>query len=131
MVELLLAVVAVHALRFPPKPLYGEAAETFAVVRCAECGRLQPQDELWHLRFADIGEFAISCPNCTEREFGGDCPTSALSVLAAALIPEVGLAASAAPKLSAWRRFLGHSLPGSRSDAATFTPDTAAVDRAG
>jgi hypothetical protein len=53
-------------------PLYSEAAETFAVVRCVECGRLQSADESWRLHFADIGELAIYCPDCAEREFGGD-----------------------------------------------------------
>jgi len=47
-----------------------ENAETLASVRCVECGRLQQQDELWNLHFADIGELAIYCPECAEREFG-------------------------------------------------------------
>jgi predicted metal-binding protein len=46
--------------------------ETLAVVRCVECSRRQQSDEFWQLRFADIGEVAIYCPACAEREFGGD-----------------------------------------------------------
>jgi hypothetical protein len=49
-----------------------ETAETLAGVRCVECGRLQEQHERWHLYLADIGEVAIYCPGCAEREFGGD-----------------------------------------------------------
>jgi len=26
---------------------------------------------LWHLLFVDIGEVAVYCPGCAEREFGG------------------------------------------------------------
>jgi hypothetical protein len=54
------------------QPLYGEAAETLAVVCCVECGRLQQQDELWHVQFADIGELVIYCPECAEGEFASD-----------------------------------------------------------
>jgi hypothetical protein len=49
-----------------------EPTETLAAVLCVECGRLRAGDELWCVRFADIGEIAIYCPECAEREFGGD-----------------------------------------------------------
>ena len=66
-------VVGALALRLLPRalaqPVYSEAAEMLAVVRCVECERLQQQDEFWHLRFADIGEVAIYCPVCAEWEF--------------------------------------------------------------
>ena len=64
-----------HALRLRPRasaPVYDEAAETLAVVRCVECGRLQERDDGWHLYFADVGEVAIYCPDCAEREFEDD-----------------------------------------------------------
>jgi hypothetical protein len=51
-----------------------ETAETLAVVRCVECGRLRERDEIWLLYFADTGEVTIYCPDCAEREFGGDDP---------------------------------------------------------
>jgi hypothetical protein len=49
-----------------------ESVETFAVVRCVECDRLRERDEIWLLYFADTGEVAIYCPECAEREYGGD-----------------------------------------------------------
>jgi hypothetical protein len=53
------------------QPLSGEAADTLAIVRCVECGGLYEQgDEFWSLRFADLGEVAIYCRECAEREFG-------------------------------------------------------------
>jgi hypothetical protein len=75
-----LVLAVVHVLELPPstmEPTYGEAADTLAVVRCVECGRPQQPDELgesWHLRFADIGEIAIYCPACAEREFAEHKP---------------------------------------------------------
>jgi hypothetical protein len=45
------------------------AAESFS---CTECGRQPQPGELWRLYFADIGEVAIYCPECAEREFGDD-----------------------------------------------------------
>ena len=47
-------------------------AEQVAQVCCAECRGEWPAGELWHLRFADLGEVVIFCPECAEREFG-DC----------------------------------------------------------
>jgi hypothetical protein len=35
-----------------------------------ECGRLPLPGERWSLRFADLGEVAVYCPGCDEREFG-------------------------------------------------------------
>jgi DNA-directed RNA polymerase subunit RPC12/RpoP len=46
-------------------------AEQLAQVRCTECGREWPTGDLWRFLFADIGEVAIYCPECAEREFGG------------------------------------------------------------
>jgi hypothetical protein len=34
-----------------------------------ECGRSKPRAEVWHLIFVDLGEVAIYCPECAEREF--------------------------------------------------------------
>jgi hypothetical protein len=48
------------------------APETVAAVRCVECGREAEPGELWRLFFADLGEVAVYCPGCAEREFGGD-----------------------------------------------------------
>jgi hypothetical protein len=52
-----------------------ELAET-SVIRCVECGCYREDDERWYLRFSDIGELAIYCASCAEREFGGDRQTS-------------------------------------------------------
>ena len=46
-----------------------EATETIAAVRCVECGRRAGPGELWRLFFADLGEVAVYCPACAEREF--------------------------------------------------------------
>ncbi len=46
--------------------------ETLATVRCVECGREAEPGEPWCLRFADLGEVAVYCPECAEREFGED-----------------------------------------------------------
>ncbi len=52
-------------------------AETVALdLTCAECGRKPSPGELWRLLFADIGEVAIYCPECAEREFGEKGPTA-------------------------------------------------------
>ena len=37
---------------------------------CTECGRHLEPGEVWHLHFVDLGEIAIYCPECAEREFG-------------------------------------------------------------
>ena len=37
---------------------------------CGECGRRPLPGERWSLRFADLGEVAVYCPECDEREFG-------------------------------------------------------------
>jgi hypothetical protein len=39
-------------------------------VSCTECGRRRLDGEPWTLRFADLREVAIYCPECDEREFG-------------------------------------------------------------
>jgi hypothetical protein len=40
-------------------------------VACTECGRRHPRrGEIWRLLFVDLGEVAIYCPECAEREFG-------------------------------------------------------------
>jgi hypothetical protein len=45
--------------------------ETVALdLTCAECGRSPRPGEIWRLLFTDIGEVAIYCPECAEREFG-------------------------------------------------------------
>jgi hypothetical protein len=44
--------------------------EGLAKVFCSECGRKPRPGELWRLYFAAIGEVAIYCPECAEREFG-------------------------------------------------------------
>jgi hypothetical protein len=71
-----LAVAAVLALKLPPsalaEPGHAEAAETLAVIRCVECGRLREGDEPWHVYLADIAEACVYCPDCAEREFGVD-----------------------------------------------------------
>jgi hypothetical protein len=46
-----------------------QEAGSLATVTCAECGRQPRPGELWRLYFADIGEVAIYCPECAEREF--------------------------------------------------------------
>jgi hypothetical protein len=38
----------------------------------SNCGREPRAGELWRLYFADIGEVAIYCPACAEREFSDD-----------------------------------------------------------
>jgi hypothetical protein len=43
-------------------------------VVCAECGRRAKRGELWRLLFADIGEVAIYCPECAEREPSHEFP---------------------------------------------------------
>jgi hypothetical protein len=40
------------------------------VYTCQECGRYPEPGEVWRLLFADLGEVAIYCPECAEREFG-------------------------------------------------------------
>jgi len=46
-------------------------AETVARdLTCAECGRSPQPAEVWRILFADIGEVAIYCTTCAEREFG-------------------------------------------------------------
>jgi NAD-dependent SIR2 family protein deacetylase len=45
-------------------------AESLAAVSCVECHRKYRLGELWRLLFADIGEIAVYCPECAEREFG-------------------------------------------------------------
>jgi hypothetical protein len=45
-------------------------AGTLATVSCTECGRQPRPGELWRVYFADLGEVAIYCPECAEREFG-------------------------------------------------------------
>jgi hypothetical protein len=45
--------------------------ETVALdLTCAECERSPRTGEVWRVVFADIGEVAIYCPECAEREFG-------------------------------------------------------------
>jgi hypothetical protein len=45
--------------------------ETIALdLACAECGRSPRAGEMWRVLFADIGEVAVYCPECAEREFG-------------------------------------------------------------
>jgi hypothetical protein len=38
---------------------------------CTDCGRHPLPDERWSLRFADLGEVVVYCPECDKREFGG------------------------------------------------------------
>jgi hypothetical protein len=46
-------------------------SETLAEeLSCTECGRRPLPDERWSLRFADLGEVAVHCPECDGREFG-------------------------------------------------------------
>jgi hypothetical protein len=35
-----------------------------------ECGRRPLPGERWSPRFTDLGEVAVYCPECDEREFG-------------------------------------------------------------
>jgi RNase P subunit RPR2 len=37
---------------------------------CAKCGRHPLPGQRWSLRFADLGEVVVYCPECDEREFG-------------------------------------------------------------
>jgi hypothetical protein len=46
-----------------PETLAGE-------LTCTACRRRSFPGERWSLRFADLGEVAIYCPECDEREFG-------------------------------------------------------------
>jgi len=47
-----------------PKP------ETLAnTLTCTECGRRPLPGERWSLRFAELGEVAVYCPDCDRREF--------------------------------------------------------------
>jgi hypothetical protein len=46
------------------------SVEKLADVTCVECRRRPQLGEVWRLYFADIGELAIYCPECSEREFG-------------------------------------------------------------
>jgi hypothetical protein len=39
-------------------------------IACTECRRHPRRGELWRLYFIDLGEVAIRCPECAEREFG-------------------------------------------------------------
>jgi RNase P subunit RPR2 len=49
-----------------PKP------ETLAdMLNCTECGRRLLPGERRSLRFADLGEVAIYCPECDRTEFSG------------------------------------------------------------
>ena len=45
-------------------------SESLAEVSCTECGRRPRSGERWSLRFADLGEVAVYCPECDELEFG-------------------------------------------------------------
>ena len=47
------------------------ATEAPAEVSCTECGRRPLPGERWSLRFADLGEVAVYCPECDDREFAG------------------------------------------------------------
>ena len=40
------------------------------LVRCVECGEEEAVPEGWQLRFADVAEVAVYCPECAQREFG-------------------------------------------------------------
>ena len=46
--------------------------EAPAEVSCTECGRRRLDGERWRLWFADLGEVAVYCPECDEREFGAE-----------------------------------------------------------
>ena len=53
--------------RMRPKP------ETLATtLTCTECGRRPLPGERWSLRFAELGEVAVYCPDCDRREFSDD-----------------------------------------------------------
>jgi hypothetical protein len=50
-----------------PKP------ETLAdKLNCTECSRRPLPAERWTLRFADLGEVTVYCPECDDREFGAE-----------------------------------------------------------
>jgi hypothetical protein len=53
-----------------PSVLTFEPAEAIAVPHCVECGHAARPGEFWRLFFADLGEVAVYCPRCAEREFG-------------------------------------------------------------
>jgi hypothetical protein len=45
----------------------------WADVRCEECGREDdPGERGWKAYIADVDEVVILCPDCAEREFGGE-----------------------------------------------------------
>jgi hypothetical protein len=44
--------------------------ETVAELTCTECGRRPLPGERWSLRFADLGEVAIYCPDCDQGSSG-------------------------------------------------------------
>jgi hypothetical protein len=56
------------------------SAESVALIpQCAECGAaiwLPDDDERWQawLTCDEAPELAFYCPNCAEREFGGEAP---------------------------------------------------------
>ena len=37
---------------------------------CTECGRKPHAGETWQVYFVDLGEVALYCPDCSERDFG-------------------------------------------------------------
>jgi len=41
-----------------------------AEVSCIECGRRPLPGERWSLRFTDLGEVAVYCPEYDQRDFG-------------------------------------------------------------
>ena len=43
---------------------------TLAPLSCAQCARGFGSYEIWRAYFVDIGEVALFCPHCAEREFG-------------------------------------------------------------
>jgi hypothetical protein len=49
-----------------------EDIRSLAIITCVEFGREPRSGETWQLRFADIGEVAIYCPECAEREFSAE-----------------------------------------------------------
>jgi Zn finger protein HypA/HybF involved in hydrogenase expression len=47
--------------------------ETAALdLSCAECWRSPRAGETWRIMFVDLGEVAVYCPECGEREFGDE-----------------------------------------------------------